>query len=140
MIKVSNTKISGLEAAIRGMRNPHNSWSKSDSYYCPKNTDCNECTLNLNPDFFEHSICYILGENDYKLAESLVSAGTDHSKFLRQIFLSMDITAPLYWWKEMDTYKVGTVANSESTMHSIHKKPFSIDMFSIDNEDLKSYY
>ncbi|HOI19188.1 MAG TPA: hypothetical protein PLX15_05000 [Candidatus Woesearchaeota archaeon] len=140
MIRLSNIKISGLEGAIRGMRNPHNSWDKSDSYICPKDIDCKKCNTNLDSHYFDSSICYVLGENDYKLAESLVRAGNDHSKFLRQIFISIDITAPLYWWKEMDTYKVGTVANSESTMHSIHKQPFNIDMFSVDSKKLQNIY
>ncbi len=105
-----------LENAIRGARNPLNSWSRSDSYYDEKGN-------------------YILGENDLSLAVRLAKAGSDHRKYLRQIFVTMDITAPLYWWKEFDTYKVGTVANSCSTMHKIHSKEFSLDDFSCDRMD-----
>ncbi len=105
-----------LEGAIRGARNPMNSWSRSDSYY-------------------DESGNYILGENDLSLAVRLAKAGSDHRKYLRQIFVTMDITAPLYWWKEFDTYKVGTVANSCSTMHKIHSKEFTLDDFSCDRMD-----
>ena len=103
-----------LENAIRGARNPMNSWARMDSYY---DEDGN----------------YILGENDLGLAQRLRRAGSDHRKYVRQIFVSVDITAPLYWWKEFDTYKVATVANSTSTMHKIHAKPFDIDDFSHDH-------
>jgi hypothetical protein len=110
-----------FENAIRGMRNPMKSWDKSDSYTTHIE---NPETLNTAP--FQ----FFLGENDLKLARQLASAGGDHRKFLRQIFVSVDITAPLYWWKEYDTYKVGTVANSCSTMHKIHAKPFTREDFS----------
>lgn len=113
MIKVENVRTYGWEAAIEGMRNPMNSWKKYDSY------------RNDEGDF-------VLGPNDLNLARSLTKAGSDHRKFLRQIFISMNITAPLYWWKEFDTYKVGTVANSCSTMHKIHAKPFERTDFSCD--------
>ena len=113
MIKLERTDVMNLENAIRGARNPLNSWARSDSYY------------NEDGD-------YILGENDLSLAVRLRRAGSDHRKFIRQIIVSVDITAPLYWWKEFDTYKVGTVANSTSTMHKIHSKPFSRDDFSCD--------
>ena len=114
MLKIERISVMNLENAIRGARNPMNSWSKSDSYYDEKGN-------------------YILGENDISLANKLCRAGTaDHRKFLRQIFVSMDITAPLYWWKEYDTYKVATVANSTSTMHKIHSKPFELSDFSCD--------
>ena len=104
-----------LENAIRGARNPMNSWARSDSYY-------------------DENGQYILGENDLSLAKRLRNAGTsDHRKYLRQVMLSVDITAPMYWWKEYDTYKVATVANSTSTMHKIHSKPFEIDDFSHDH-------
>lgn len=116
MLSVKNTSVMNLENAIRGARNPMNSWAKSDSYY---DADGN----------------YILGENDLSLACRLARAGSDHRKYLRQIFVSVDITAPLYWWKEFDTYKVGTVANSTSTMHKIHTKPFSREDFSCDRLD-----
>lgn len=110
MIKIDNTDVFGWEAAIRGMRNPLNSWAKSDSGW--EDGD------------------YIIGNNDLALMRSLSKAGTDHSKFLRMINVTCDITAPLYWWKEYDTYKVGTVANSCSTMHKIHDKEFTTDDFS----------
>ena len=105
-----------IENAIRGARNPLNSWDRSDSFFDDKGN-------------------YILGENDLGLAKRLASAGSDHRKFLRQIFVSVDITAPLYWWKEFDTYKVGTVANSCSTMHKIHAKAFGREDFSCDRLD-----
>lgn len=102
-----------LENAIRGARNPMNSWAKSDSFY-------------------DNEGNYILGENDLSLAKRLRIAGSDHRKYLRQVFVSADITAPMYWWKEYDTYKVGTVANSTSTMHKIHTKKFELSDFSYD--------
>lgn len=105
-----------IENAIRGARNPMNSWAKMDSEYDGEGN-------------------YILGENDLDLGRRLAHAGSDHRKFIRQIFVSVDITAPLYWWKEFDTYKVGTVANSCSTMHKIHTKPFERDDFSHDRLD-----
>lgn len=114
MIKVENVEVLGWEAAVRGMRNPMNSWNKSDSIF--------------NAGFGSNST--ILGENDLKLMQSLIKAGTDHSKFMRMINVTMDITAPMYWAKEMDTYKVGTVRNSCSTMHKIHSKEFTLDDFS----------
>lgn len=116
MLKAERTAVMNFENAIRGARNPMNSWDRSDSAY---DADGN----------------YILGENDRSLAMRLAHAGSDHRKFLRQIFVSVDITAPLYWWKEFDTYKVGTVANSTSTMHKIHAKPFERDDFSHDRLD-----
>lgn len=114
MIKIENIEVFGWEATIRGMRNPMNSWDKSDSFEFP-------------PD--EDGILWICS-NDLKLMQSLIRAGTDHSKFMRMINVTMDITAPLYWWKEFDTYKVGTVANSCSTMHKIHSKEFTLEDFS----------
>lgn len=113
MLKLERTSVMNLENAIRGARNPMNSWAKSDSAYDDKGN-------------------YILGENDLALAKKLCRAGSDHRKFVRQIFVSADITAPLYWWKEFDTYKVATVANSTSTMHKIHAKPFELADFSVD--------
>ena len=129
MIKFENTEVMNFEGAIRGMRNPLNSWEKSDSFYYPNLEDQG---LNAR---------YIIGPNDLDLAQRLIKAGSDHRKFLRQFFVSVDITAPLYWWKEFDTYKVGTVANSCSTMHKIDSKPielsdFSIDDFNIEDEGL----
>lgn len=121
MIKLERTSVMNLDNAIRGMRNPMDSWEKSDSYW----------THLENPDTMnEAPFQFFIGENDLKLARNLASAGGDHRKFLRQIFVSVDITAPLYWWKEYDTYKVGTVANSCSTMHTIHKKEFDPEDFS----------
>lgn len=114
MIKVENIDVWGFEHAVRGMRNPMNSWDKSDTLLCG-NID--------NPDL-------ILGPNDLDLMRRLYKAGTEHRKYLRQIFVSLDITAPLYWWKEFDTYKVGTVANSCSTMHKIAAKEFELNDFS----------
>jgi hypothetical protein len=115
MIKLERTSVMNFENAIRGARNPMNSWDRMDSHYDENNN-------------------FILGENDLSLATRLRNAGTaDHRKFLRQIFVSVDITAPLYWWKEYDTYKVATVANSTSTMHKIHSKPFELDDFSHDH-------
>ena len=119
MIKIENVDVYGWEAAIRGARNPMNSWDKSDSLI-------SETWRNGEP--ILHDIK--LGPNDRKLLRNLANAGPDHGKFLRMITVSLDITAPLYWWKEADTYKVGTVANSCSTMHKIHAKEFTLDDFS----------
>lgn len=110
-MKFENTEVWGFEHALRGMRNPKNSWDKSDSYYKDGK--------------------YIIGENDMRLATALVKAGSEHRKFLRQIFVSVDITAPLYWYKEYDTYKIGTTANSTSTMHKIASKEIDFDCFEI---------
>lgn len=120
MIKVENVVVSGWEATIRGMRNPLNSWDKSDTYYYLCEKEGCSCIFGEA----------ILGPNDLKLMRQLYNAGTEHRKYLRMIIVTMDITAPLYWWKEFDTYKVGTVANSCSTMHKIHDKEFTIDDFS----------
>ncbi len=116
MIKLERTSVMNLENAIRGARNPMNSWGRMDSVY-------------------DEAGNFVLGENDLDLGRRLARAGSDHRKFLRQIFVSVDITAPLYWWKEFDTYKVGTVANSCSTMHKIHTKPFGREDFSCDRLD-----
>lgn len=119
MIKIENVEVFGFEAAIRGCRNPYNSWDKSDSRYRTiVDPDGNEITD------------YWIGASDLKLMQTLAKAGPDHGKFLRMINVTCDITAPLYWWKEYDTYKVGTVANSCSTMHKIHSKEFTLDDFS----------
>ena len=131
MIKVENIETWGFEHAIRGMRNPLNSWDKSDSYFGCGENKCRRCTDYC--DWREQN--YILGENDLGLMRKLFKAGNEHRKYLRQIFVSMDITAPLYWWKEFDTYKVGTVANSCSTMHKIHAKEFTLDDFSHEHLD-----
>lgn len=120
MIKFENTEVMGWEAAIRGMRNPMNSWSKSDSRWEPQfDTETGPC----------HGF-FVIGPNDLNLMVRLRNAGTDHRKFMRMITVYVDITAPLYWWKEFDTYKVGTVANSCSTMHKIHEKEFTLEDFS----------
>ncbi|MGL4362031.1 MAG: hypothetical protein ACRCSG_01930 [Cellulosilyticaceae bacterium] len=113
MIAIEKISVMNIENAMRGARNPLNSWERSDSEY-------------------DENGEYILGENDLSLATRLCKAGSDHRKFIRQIFVTMDITAPLYFWKEFDTYKVGTVANSTSTMHKIHSQPFAIEQFSHD--------
>ena len=122
MLKVENTETSGWEPAVRGMRNPKNSWNKSDSDW-----DFVEDPALINPN---DSLQFVMGDNDSKLATALCKAGTDHRKFLRMIVVYADIIAPLYWWKEFDTYKVGTVANSCSTMHKIHARDLTLDDFS----------
>ena len=125
MIRFENTKVFNFDGAIRGMRNPLNSWDKSDSYYNPTDGE------------------FILGKNDLDLAQRLAKAGSDHRKFMRQILICVDITAPLYWWKEFDTYKVGTVANSTSTMHKITSKEITFDDFSFsetENPYMKNFY
>lgn len=119
MIKIENTEVFGWEAAVRGMRNPMNSWEKSDTRFS----------------LYGYPQCDVIGENDLRLMQNLCKAGNDHSKFLRMINVTCDITAPLYWWKEFDTYKVGTVANSCSTMHKIHSKEFSLEDFSCEHLD-----
>lgn len=130
-MKFENTEVWGFKHALRGMRNPKNSWDKSDSYFDCDSCLCNDC-INKEKNPCGHQALYI-GENDMKLAQSLIRSGAEHRKFLRQIFVSVDITAPLYWWKEMDTYKVGTVANSTSTMHKMASKPITKDCFEIDD-------
>jgi hypothetical protein len=121
-IKIENIETYGWEAAVRGMRNPKNSWDMSDSGW-----EFVEDPSIINPN---DEVNFVLGKNDLKLMHTLAKAGSDHGKFLRMITVTMDITAPLYWWKEFDTYKVGTVANSCSTMHKIHAKEFTLDDFS----------
>ena len=114
MLTLKNTSVMNFENAIRGARNPLNSWSRMDSHTEPDGS-------------------FVFGPNDLDLAMRLAKAGSDHRKYLRMVFVSVDVTAPLYWWKEYDTYKVATVANSTSTMHKIHSKPFSMDDFSCDH-------
>lgn len=130
MIKFENTEVLGWESAIRGMRNPMNSWEKSDSGWSPDWPRDNYIFVDEDTDdYYELAI----GPNDQKLMTALRNAGTDHRKFMRMITVYVDITAPLYWWKEFDTYKVGTVANSCSTMHKIHAKEFTMDDFSCEH-------
>lgn len=136
MIKIEDVEISGWEAAIRGMRNPKNSWGKSDSigYCCANAKECEKCPHgDYEDDQFvckKYDDAYIVGDNDLTLMRKLCKAGTDHRKYLRMINVTMDIVAPLYWWKEWDTYKVGTVRNSSSTMHMISARKFVLDDFS----------
>ena len=120
-MKFENTEVWGFEHSLRGMRNPKNSWNRSDSYQSDFTNDGKNG--------------FVIGENDLKLAQTLIKAGNEHRKFMRQIFVSVDITAPLYWWKEFDTYKVGTVANSTSTMHKLATTPITLDCFEIDDYD-----
>ena len=142
MLIVENIKVFNFEGAMRGLRNPKDSWHLSDSKFdqttCllpnPQAEDIESCeTCPLFNGWGEDCIPYI-GPKDMKLAQAMIGAGTDEAKFLRQIFISMDITAPLYWWKEFDTYKVGTVANSCSTMHKLDAYPITREMFSWDND------
>ena len=120
-MKFENTEVFNFRGALRGMRNPLESWDKSDSRFI-KDVDCDGFIEIMN-----------IGENDLKLAQKLIKAGSEHRKFMRQIFVSVDITAPLYWWKEFDTYKVGTVANSTSTMHKLASTPITLDCFEMDD-------
>ena len=123
-MKFDKTEVFGIESATRGMRNPLESWHKSDSYW-----GNNEYSLES----------YVLGENDISLMQKLIKAGTEHRKFMRQIFVSVDITAPLYWWKEFETYKVGVTANSTSTMHKLTSKPITVDCFEMGDFDSSVY-
>ena len=123
-MEFNNVAVVGFEHAIRGMRNPKESWDKSDSRNIP---------IEDRPGFSK----FVIGDNDLKLMQSLIKAGPEHRKFMRQIIVYVDISAPLYWWKEFDTYKVGTVANSTSTMHKITSKPITLDCFEID--DMKDF-
>lgn len=136
-MKFERTSVMNFEGALRGMRNPMNSWAKSDSIW-----DTNDDCINLNhpdgcascPAFQGFGFpCFKIGEADMDLARRLITAGNEHRKFLRQIFVSVDITAPLYWWKEFDTYKVGTTANSTSTMHKLASTPITLDCFETDD-------
>jgi len=142
MIKIENTSVMGWEPAIRGMRNPMNSWEKSDSVFFDDAIyedhryivhDINGKFTSVNDDTFNVSDDVSIGPNDRDLMLRLAKAGTEHAKYRRMITVYADITAPLYWWKEFDTYKVGTVANSCSTMHKIHSKPFELEDFSTDH-------
>ena len=140
MIKFEHTEVMNFEGAIRGMRNPLESWDKSDSYTCYSmlldSVDCFECG-NYSDCRGNHTV---IGDNDLNLMRRLANAGSDHRKFLRQILVSVDITAPIYWWKEMDQYRVGVVTNSCSTMHKIQAKPIELSDFSIDNFNMDDDY
>lgn len=136
MIKIENEEVLGWEHAIRGMRNPMNSWDKSDSKVV--NENCEDCMHKADYSVCKHNSIhncfnYEVGDNDLDLMKRLRNAGTDHRKYLRMITVYLDITAPLYWWSEYDTYKVGTVANSCSKMHKIHEKKFTLDDFSCEH-------
>ena len=136
MIKFKNTEVVGFEHAIRGMRNPLNSWSKSDSLFMDLDGDCYDICGNHAPFYGDdNGTLYMekIGKNDMDLMKRLRNSGTDHRKFMRTIVVYTDIIAPLYWWKEFDTYKVGTVSNSCSTMHKIHEKEFTLEDFSYEH-------
>ena len=138
MLQCENFEVVGWEHAIRGMRNPKNSWEKSDSGYCftgdKTEFDCEHCPAR---DACTMLTGYMIGPNDLDLMTRLRNAGTDHRKFMRMITVYVDITAPLYWWKEFDTYKVGTVVNSCSTMHKIHSKPIELSDFSFEDFEIE---
>ena len=147
-MKFENTDVWGFEHALRGMRNPKNSWDKSDSewkYWCsdlsPKEGPhyCDDCGYDIcHP--ADTELGYVIGPNDMKLAKTLINGGPEHRKFLRQIFVSVDITAPLYFFKQFDTYKIGTTANSTSTMHKLTSKPITLDCFETDDFDPNLVY
>ena len=130
-MKFENTDVYNFENAIRGMRNPMNSWNKSDSGFGCDGELCSICMF--KPDGCNTTPEFILGENDLDLAQRLIKGGSEHRKYLRQIFVSVDITAPMYWWSEADTYKIGTVANSTSKMHKLSTTPITIDCFETDD-------
>ena len=130
MLKIENFEVLGWEHVIRGMRNPMNSWEKSDSRSCGTCGDCDICIDYDNCPFDHDGHKFIIGTNDYALMKNLCNAGTDHRKFMRMITVYADITGPLYWWKEFDTYRVGVEKNSCSTMHKIHAKEFTLEDFS----------
>lgn len=137
MLKITETEVFGWKAAIRGMRNAHESWDKSDSGYCLDTLACHNCKWNRLTEVkcktnIDNHI-FVVGKDDFTLMKKLVAAGTDHSKFMRMIHVQCDWEAPLYWWKEADTYKVGTVRNSCSTMHKITEHEFDMDMFSYEH-------
>lgn len=140
MIKIEHTEVVGFEHAIRGMRNPMNSWDKSDSHYCFE--DCPHVLNNTEPAKVCNNceIDFCIGVNDLNLMERLAKGGPVHAKYRRMMIVYVDITAPLYWWKEFDTYKVGTVSNSCSTMHKIHSKEFTLDDFSHEHLNKETRY
>lgn len=143
MLKLEKTEVVGWEAAIRGMRNPMNSWEQSDSFICREEAEMTNEELEAKCGIYDKDPHFIIGPNDLNLIMKLRAAGIDHRKFMRMIEVYVDITAPLYWWKEFDTYKVGTVANSCSTMHKIAVKKFTLEDFScehlLDEESLPPY-
>lgn len=139
MITFEHAEVVGWETAIRGMRNPMNSWERSDSQLCKSVDGFEDCRVGVHGScprgdegYFKEDI-FCVGKNDFELMQRLARAGTDHRKFMRMIVVYVDVTAPLYWYKELETYKVGTVSNSCSTMHSIHKKPFNAYDFSCED-------
>lgn len=139
-MKFENTEVMNFEGALRGMRNPMNSWDKSDGSYCLISTSekvnyCSTCPVSERCTGSQRDVetRYIIGKNDLRLAQQLIRAGSEHRKFMRQIFVSVDITAPLYWWKELDQYKIGTTTNSCSTMHKLASTPITMDCFEIDD-------
>lgn len=132
MIKIENFEVVGMEHAIRGMRNPMNSWDKSDSFDC-RHISCEECPVYDENLICPHQLQYVVGDNDLTLMKKLAAGGPVHAKYRRMIAVYLDITAPLYWWKEFDTYQVGTVRNSCSTMHKIHDKEFTLEDFSCEH-------
>ena len=147
MIKLENYEVMGWEHAIRGMRNPKNSWEKSDSFACRELSEDGDCFTGCHSQLScpmygikDARTDTIIGPNDHELMMKLANAGPVHGKFRRMITVYVDITAPLYWWKEFDTYKVGTVANSCSTMHKIHDKEFTLEDFSCEHLDIGSIY
>lgn len=138
-MKFENTDVWGFEHSLRGMRNPKNSWDRSDSQKAYWNGIWNTDKNVIREYVPKFGVNCIIGEADLKLAQNLIKAGSEHRKFMRQIFVSVDVTAPLYWWKEFDTYKVGTVVNSTSTMHKITSQPITLNCFETDDykKDLK---
>lgn len=136
MLTIENAEVYGWEAAIRGARNPMNSWARMDSRHCANDGECLMVETGDDP---ADETCrngekgYCIGRKDWVLMQSLCKAGTEHRKFMRFITVTMDVTAPLYWWKEYETYRVGTVSNSCSTMHKIHAKPFTLEDFSTEH-------
>ena len=145
-MRFDNIRVYNFENAMRGMRNPLESWHKSDSYYGIAFNDCEEI-LRLTHDnpyqviYADGDVCEYasIGPNDMNLARRLINAGPEHRKFMRQIFVSIDVTAPIYWWKEADTYKLGTTANSTSTMHKLSSRPITLDCFEIDDYNSEIY-
>ena len=139
-MKFERAEVFNIEGALKGMRNPLESWAKSDSHLgCfAENKQCKDCKC--DPNWCGNGSTFMIGEKDLDLAQRLIKGGPPHSKFLRQIFVTIDITAPLYWWKEMDTYKIGTTANSTSTMHKLASTPITKDCFEMDDyENVKVY-